>query len=124
MTTKQGRFFISLLTAITVLAAAEPAAAGTAVPRLVVNILVDGLRSDYVQAFMPLYGPDGFRRLMGQGLVYSQAENPSAWADHAATAATISTGTTPSDHGIIGLRWTDRKTLRPVSCTAATDRPQ
>lgn len=124
MTTKQGRFLISLLTAITVLAAAEPAAAGTAVPRLVVNILVDGLRSDYVQAFMPLYGPDGFRRLMGQGLVYSQAENPSAWADHAATAATISTGTTPSDHGIIGLRWTDRKTLRPVFCTGTNDSPQ
>ena len=75
MTTKQGRFLISLLTAITVLAAAEPAAAGTTVPRLVVNILVDGLRSDYVQAFMPLYGPDGFRRLIGQGLVYSQADH-------------------------------------------------
>ena len=36
----------------------------TAVPRLVVNVVVDQLRSDYLQAFAPLYGEDGLLRLM------------------------------------------------------------
>ena len=49
---------MSLLTAMTVLSAPEASAAATAggVPRVVVSILVDQLRSDYMNAFMPLYG--------------------------------------------------------------------
>ena len=42
-------------------------------PRLVVNILVVyQLRSDYLEAFSPLYGEDGLNRLMRQGRVYEQ----------------------------------------------------
>ena len=51
----------SLLTAITVLSPAEGrAAAADNLPRVVVNILVDQLRTDYMNAFIPLYGEDGF----------------------------------------------------------------
>ena len=60
---------VSLLTAMTVLSASEVKAAGTGVPRVVVNILVDQLRTDYLNAFMPLYGQEGFVRLLGEGRV-------------------------------------------------------
>ena len=33
-------------------------------PRLVVSITIDQLRTDYMEAFAPLYGNDGFKRLM------------------------------------------------------------
>ena len=36
-------------------------------PRLVVSVSIDQLRTDYMEAFAPLYGSDGFRRLMDQG---------------------------------------------------------
>ena len=40
-------------------------------PRLVVNITIDQLRSDYLEAFTPLYGKGGFKRLLNEGLVLS-----------------------------------------------------
>ena len=48
------------------------------VPSLVVNIVIDQLRSDYLDAFTPLYGQGGFLRLKEQGRFYSQAEYPFA----------------------------------------------
>lgn len=107
---------VSLLTAMTVLSASEVKAAGTGVPRVVVNILVDQLRTDYLNAFMPLYGQEGFVRLLGEGHVYSQAEYPQYRPDRASAAATLATGTTPYNHGIVGMKWLDRETLRPVFC--------
>ena len=40
-------------------------------PKLVVNITIDQLRSDYLQIFERFYGDGGFRRLMRDGLVYA-----------------------------------------------------
>jgi len=117
MNSSKSRFFVSLLAAMTALASAEATGrAGGVVPKVVVNILIDQLRSDYLQAFMPLYGEEGFRRLLHEGRVYTQAEYPMARPDRASAAATLATGTAPSGHGIVGLQWIDRGTLRPVYC--------
>lgn len=107
---------MSLLTAMTVLSSPEAVAAGSGVPKVVVSILVDRLRTDYMNAFMPLYGQEGFVRLLNEGRVYSQAEYPHYRPDRASAAATLSTGTTPYNHGIVGLRWLNRETLRPAFC--------
>lgn len=108
--------FLSLLTAMTALAAPEAQTTRGGVPRVVVNILVDQLRSDYLNAFMPLYGQEGFVRLLNEGRVYTQAEYPHYRPDRASASATIATGTSPCDHGVVGLRWMNRETLRPVFC--------
>ena len=53
---------LSLLVAISATSVARGSVVssqGTAVPRLVINILVDQLRTDYLEAFMPLYGEEG-----------------------------------------------------------------
>ena len=83
---------------------------------MVVNILIDQLRTDYLNAFMPLYGQDGFVRLLKEGRVYQQGEYPQYRPDRASAAATLATGTTPYNHGIVGMKWIDRETLRPVYC--------
>ena len=36
-------------------------------PRLVVNITIDQLRTDYIEHFSPLYGEEGFRKLLQNG---------------------------------------------------------
>ena len=110
---------LSLITAMTVLqgaAAPQAHAATRSVPRVVVSILVDQLRTDYLDAFMPLYGQEGFVRLMKEGRVYTQAEFPHSHLDRASAAATLSAGCAPARHGIIGLRWLDQSTLRPAFC--------
>ena len=44
-------------------------------PRLVVNIAVDQLRTDYIEHFAPLYGEEGFKRLLQKGRVYEAARD-------------------------------------------------
>ncbi len=85
-------------------------------PRLVVNITIDQLRNDYIEHYSPLYTQNGFKKLLQQGCVYEAASYPVEPVDRASAIATIATGTTPFYHNIIGIKWLDRKTLRPVFC--------
>lgn len=85
-------------------------------PRLVVNITIDQLRTDYMEAFTQLYTDGGFKRMMREGMIYDNASYPFAPVDRASAIATISTGTTPYYHGIIGQQWLSRETLQPVFC--------
>ncbi len=85
-------------------------------PRLVVNILVDQLRADYLEAFAPLYGDDGFKKLLAQGKVYENVSYPFTPVDRASASASIATGTTPYYNSIVGERWLNKETLRPDYC--------
>ena len=89
-------------------------------PRLVVMLTIDQLRTDYMEDFEPLYGEGGFRRLLREGKVFAHAEMPFAGADRASALAAIHTGSTPSVNGIIGENWLDAQTLRPVNCVDDT----
>lgn len=93
------------------------------VPRLVVNITIDQLRSDYLETFAANYGTNGFRKLLSEGLVYENASNPFTNPDKASAISTIITGTTPSHHSIVGEQWLDRNSLRPVQCTEDPQHP-
>ena len=83
-------------------------------PKLVVSITVDELRTDHLETFSPLYGPNGLRRLLTEGTFYTNASYNFTPVDRSSAAATLSTGTTPYYHGITGEEWLDRNTLRPV----------
>lgn len=85
-------------------------------PRLVVNISIDQLRTDYIEHFATLYSPNGFKKLLQQGTVYEVASYPFAPVDRSSAIAAISTGTTPYYNNIIGTQWLDRNTLRPLFC--------
>ena len=83
-------------------------------PKLVVSITVDELRTDHLETFAPLYGPNGLRKLLTEGAVFANASYDFTPVDRASAAASLSTGTTPYYHGITGAEWLDRNTLRPV----------
>lgn len=87
------------------------------VPRLVVNITIDQLRSDFLEAYAPLYGEEGFRKLMAQGRVYENASYPLMQTDRASAITTVLTGAVPYYHSIVGQQWINRETLRPQYCT-------
>ena len=80
-------------------------------PRLVVNIAIDQLRSDHLEAFGPLYNTLGFNKLSAEGRVFQNVSYPFAPIDRAAAIATIHTGTIPYYHGIVGEQWLNRTTL-------------
>lgn len=85
-------------------------------PRLVVNITIDQLRADYMEAFSPLYTLDGFKKLFDKGLVFTNASYPFSPIDRASAIASIATGTTPYYNSMVGNQWLDRETLRPIYC--------
>ena len=85
-------------------------------PRLVVSITIDQLRTDYLEAFSPLYGDGGFKRLMENGLVFTNSSYPFTPIDRASAVASVGTGVSPYYHSIVGRRWLDRETLHSVYC--------
>ena len=84
--------------------------------RLVVSLTIDQLRSDYIDAYSPYYGSQGFKRLLREGKIYKRVEYSFNVKDRAAAMAALNTGTTPSVNGIIGNEWLDRETGRPRNC--------
>jgi len=93
------------------------------VPRLVINITIDQLRSDYLEAFSPLYGKGGFKRLLTEGLVYDNASYPFSTIDRASAISSVFTGVSPYYHSIVGEKWLDKETLRSVLCTDDKRKP-
>lgn len=109
--------FYAPLTLLLFVATALDAQTLHSAPRLVVNISIDQLRTDYLEAFSALYGNDGFKKIMNDGRVYTNVSYPFAPIDRASAIAAITTGTTPYYNSIVGERWLSRETLRPVECT-------
>lgn len=85
-------------------------------PRLVVGITIDQLRSDYLKAFMPLYGEGGLKLLINKGQVYSNVQYQHWPIDRASAVASIVTGTCPYSHGIIAEEWLSRAELHSNFC--------
>ncbi|MBO7198727.1 MAG: alkaline phosphatase family protein [Alistipes sp.] len=74
-------------------------------PRLVVNIVVGSLRSGVLERYADGFGEGGFKRLMREGVTFTDAEYDYSLTTTEAGLATIATGAQPSVHGIIGGYW-------------------
>ena len=109
--------YITLLSVLALHAEAQGQKGTRQVPKLVVNITIDQLRSDYLELFAPTYGTDGFLRLMEQGAIFEQASYPFRNIDQASAISSVVSGTTPFYHTITGEQWIDRASLRPVTPT-------
>jgi predicted AlkP superfamily pyrophosphatase or phosphodiesterase len=82
-------------------------------PRLVVVIVVDQMRADYLDRFASLYH-GGLARLTHEGTVFAEAHHDHADTETSPGHATISTGTFPSHSGIIANNWYDAGDRRVV----------
>jgi predicted AlkP superfamily pyrophosphatase or phosphodiesterase len=85
-------------------------------PKLVVGIVVDQMRYDYLYRFYEKYGDGGFKRLMNEGYNCENTHFNYVPTYTAVGHTSIYTGTTPSMHGIIGNDWYDKKLKRSVYC--------
>jgi predicted AlkP superfamily pyrophosphatase or phosphodiesterase len=87
-------------------------------PKLVVGIVIDQMRYDYLYRFESLYREDGFKKLMKDGTNFTFAHYNYVPTFTGPGHTTIYTGTTPYFHGIIANDWFDRKLKRTVYCTS------
>ncbi|MCY3970595.1 MAG: alkaline phosphatase family protein [Acidobacteria bacterium] len=99
-------------------------ATGSAVPegtpRLVLLIVVDQMRGDYLERFRPLLN-HGLARLLQEGIVFTDAHHFHAATETAPGHATLATGVFPKRHGIIANSWFDRERGEDVYCCGDPD---
>ena len=86
-------------------------------PKLVVGIVVDQMRYDYLYRFSNKYSKGGFKRLMNDGFLCKNAQYNYVPTFTGPGHASIYTGTTPAIHGIAANEWFDKKTKKEIYCT-------
>lgn len=84
-------------------------------PKLVIGIVVDQMRYDYLNSFQHLYGPDGFNRLL-KGQVFHNVQYNYIPTFTGPGHSSVYTGSTPAVHGIAGNEWYDRATGKDIYC--------
>ena len=86
-------------------------------PKLVVGIVVDQMKMEYLYRFSDDFSPNGFKRLMEKGFVFHNANFNYMPTYTGPGHAAIYTGTTPSVNGIVGNDWYNRKLGKSMYCT-------
>jgi predicted AlkP superfamily pyrophosphatase or phosphodiesterase len=86
-------------------------------PKLVVLLVVDQMRADYIDKFRYQW-TGGLQRLVNEGAWYRAAAYPYAATETCVGHSTISTGSFPMTHGMIANQWWDRASQKTVTCTA------
>ncbi|MEP6931638.1 MAG: alkaline phosphatase PafA [Flavobacterium sp.] len=86
-------------------------------PKLVVGIVVDQMKMEYLYRFSDDFSPNGFKRLMNNGYTFQNMHYNYMPTYTAPGHASIYTGTTPATHGIVGNEWFSRTLGKKVYCT-------
>lgn len=86
-------------------------------PKVVVGIVVENMRPDYVQRFWGKFGDKGFKKLYTKGAVCENVKLTLHTHSYASGTATLYTGVHPSIHGIVSNTWYDRLKKKEIECT-------
>lgn len=108
---KRFSLFLSILLFAATLVQAQPAK-----PKLVVGIVIDQMRTEYLYRFSSCFGKNGFNRLVNEGFVCYNTQIDYLPTVTGVGHTSIYTGTVPRYHGISGNNWYDRATRKGVYC--------
>lgn len=117
--------FRSPLTALVLLSgliAAPSSGRAAADPKLLVVLVVDQMRADYVDRYRHQWS-GGLKQLVGEGAWFRQAAYPYLTTVTCPGHATIATGSFPPRHGVIQNSWWDRERRALVNCTDDAEAP-
>ncbi|MEP0986855.1 alkaline phosphatase PafA [Ekhidna sp.] len=89
-------------------------------PKLVVGIVVDQMRYDYLSRYYDDFGEGGFKKLVDNGFLFRNAHYNYIPTKTGPGHASIYTGTTPSRHGVIGNDWFIPSINRNINCVEDT----
>src|SRR5688572_12851616 len=88
---------------------AQVKAENPSTPRLVVAIVVDQMRNDFIYRYWHRFGNGGFKRLINEGFYFRNAHFDHIPTYTAPGHSSIFTGAGPRTHGIIGNDWYEKK---------------
>ena len=74
-------------------------------PKVVIGLVIENMRPDYIQRYWNKFGPGGFKKLYSNGTVCTNVNITQHQQSYASGTATLFTGVNPSVHGIIGKTW-------------------
>ncbi len=86
-------------------------------PKLVVGLVIDQMRWDYLYRYNELYGKGGFKRLINDGFTAENTLIPYVPTYTAVGHTCIYTGSVPAITGIVGNNWYDASANKFVYCT-------
>jgi hypothetical protein len=95
----------------------NPAVDLTGKPKLVVLVVFDQMRGDYIKKWQSLFCGGGFKRLKEDGAWFTNCHYPYAYTLTAAGHSSLVTGTSPYKHGVIANDWWDREYGEQVNST-------
>jgi len=106
-------FYLSFISTISFAQNPKPIAR----PKLVIGLVIDQMRWDYLYRYNDLYSENGFRRLLTNGFNCENAFLPYVPTYTGPGHSSIFTGSVPAINGIIGNDWYDESTGKIVYCT-------
>jgi len=89
-------------------------------PKLVIGLVIDQMRYDYLTRFSDRFSEGGFKRLLNNGFSIENAHYNLTPTYTAVGHASIYTGTTPTNHGIISNNWYDKFLKKTIYCVDDT----
>lgn len=116
MTKRFSLFALVSLLALAGMAQAPKKATAPKKPKLVVGMVVDQMRWDFLYRYANRYGDGGFKRLLQQGFSAENTMIPYALTVTAAGHASVYTGSVPAINGIVSNEWFDPQLNREVYC--------
>ncbi|MBP8793277.1 MAG: alkaline phosphatase family protein [Lutibacter sp.] len=84
--------------------------------KLIIGVVVDQMRYDYLTKFHTKYGDGGFKKLMSQGYNLENVHYNYIPTYTAVGHTSIYTGTTPTNHGIVSNNWYDKYEKKSIYC--------
>ena len=117
---KRGLIFITILWMISSICMGQqkPSKINNGIdrPKLVVGLVIDQMRWDYLFRYADSYGTGGFKRLLKQGFSFENTIIPYTPTVTAAGHACLYTGSVPAVHGIVGNDWIERDGEKSMYC--------
>ena len=98
-------FLIAIIFSVSINTSAQRKKIPGEKPLLIVGIVVEQMRYDYINRFWNKFEKDGFKRLIGEGTFCKNTNLNYKFTQTAPGIASIYTGTTPSVHGIVADDW-------------------
>nr|WP_321486806.1 alkaline phosphatase family protein [uncultured Draconibacterium sp.] len=86
-------------------------------PKVVIGIVVENMRPDYIQRYWDKFQSNGFKKIYTQGAVCKNVKLTLHEQNYASGTATLFTGVHPSIHGIVSNTWYDRLKKKEIDST-------
>jgi predicted AlkP superfamily pyrophosphatase or phosphodiesterase len=113
-------FFLFFFLTSAVFSLAQNKTTSTEKPKLVIGMVVDQMRWDFLYRYSNRYTPNGFKRLLSEGFRCENTFIPYQQTVTACGHSSVYTGSVPAVNGIVGNSWYERETGKTMYCVQDT----